>query len=164
RGGIFVPTERDCPLPRAEKKADQTFAWSAPMDLEGEGGTPRPTSLNYAVLAAAAPGIRRPRSRNPRLFQTTQGSLWLFPAAGAASHPELRLRISAGHVDHGLRAESRAEAAQVCAVAARLGVRCDVAQVAPLGRAVARRGLEGAAREARYRALADLAERAGAGL
>ena len=72
--------------------------------------------------------------------------------------PTWRLRLHALHVDHGLRAESAADAELVQALCARLGVPVDVATVA-----VDRRGsLEASARAARYAALEACAARLGA--
>lgn len=83
-------------------------------------------------------------------------------AALAAERPQLTLSVSAGHVDHGLRATSADEARQVETVAARLGVSCRVRRLASLEQEIARVGLEAAARSARYAALAGLAVEAGA--
>jgi tRNA(Ile)-lysidine synthase len=70
------------------------------------------------------------------------------------------LRVTAAHVDHGLRgAEGAAEQAAVAALAARLGVGC----VADRAHVAAGSNLEARARDARYRALRSLAERVGAG-
>lgn len=73
--------------------------------------------------------------------------------------PERGLVLTAGHVDHGLRgAESAADRAAVEALGAALGVRV-------LTRAVqlhAGAGLEARARQARYRALGEMAEAIGA--
>lgn len=65
-----------------------------------------------------------------------------------------------GHVDHGLRRSARADARFVADQAARRGLRCVVTRVAARARARARgRGLEDAARELRYAALARVARR-----
>lgn len=76
--------------------------------------------------------------------------------------PDLELRVAAGHVDHGLRGSSADEAAQVRAVAERLGVPAFVCRVSDLTDEIAVHGLEAAARTARYAALAGLAAEAGA--
>ena len=66
---------------------------------------------------------------------------------------ERGLDLIAAHVDHGLRPESAADAARVAENAARLGVECRVVRVdvAKTGR-----GVQAAARAARYRALVDI--------
>ena len=82
--------------------------------------------------------------------------------------PRLGLRLAIGHVNHGLRgAESEADQAAVEALGRALGVPVACRRVAP---AAAREGLasrdrptlQEAARELRYRALAELADAAGA--
>jgi tRNA(Ile)-lysidine synthase len=82
--------------------------------------------------------------------------------AGALTRcaPALAIRLAVGHVDHALRPESARDAEQVRELAGRLGlpfylVRIEAIEVGPLG-------LEGAARQARYEALARLAAEAGA--
>jgi tRNA(Ile)-lysidine synthetase-like protein len=61
------------------------------------------------------------------------------------------------HVDHGLRAESAADASLVVALAARLGIPCDVRCVeVAAGRRT--RSFEGPARDARYAAFVAVAE------
>jgi len=67
-----------------------------------------------------------------------------------------------GHVDHGLRPESRAEAEKVQALARQFGVPFFLERI--VGLRVRGPGLEAAAREARYAALARLAAKAGATL
>lgn len=72
--------------------------------------------------------------------------------------PAWRLTLRAAHVDHGLRPDSARDAAAAAAVAAQLGVPCDV-----LAARVGRVGSpEAAARAARYRALEACADRVGA--
>src|SRR3990172_8633235 len=72
--------------------------------------------------------------------------------------PAWRLRLSALHVDHGLRPDAARDADVVQALGARLGVPVEVARVA-----VSPRGsLEAAARAARYAALDAAADRVGA--
>ena len=78
--------------------------------------------------------------------------------------PELRLWLHVAHLHHGLRgAEADADAAFVAELADCWGLPCTVGQadVAALARA-ARLSLEDAARQARYRFLADVAEAGGA--
>jgi tRNA(Ile)-lysidine synthase len=75
-----------------------------------------------------------------------------------------RTDLVLGHVDHGLRPQARAEAESVRGLALRLGVpfalaRLDGAALEQRGRQM---GLEAAAREARYLALARLANEHGA--
>jgi tRNA(Ile)-lysidine synthase len=69
-------------------------------------------------------------------------------------------QASIGHVDHGLRPDSGRDAEHVRALAARLGLPFFVERIEGLD--VRGRGLEAAAREARYPALARLAAQAGA--
>ena len=72
------------------------------------------------------------------------------------------VRCGAGHVDHGLRAESARDAEHVREVARSLGVSFHLERIERLD--VRGAGLEAAAREARYAALARLAAAAGAAL
>ncbi|HZR11380.1 MAG TPA: tRNA lysidine(34) synthetase TilS, partial [Myxococcales bacterium] len=72
------------------------------------------------------------------------------------------VRCAAGHVDHGLRPESAREAEHVREVARSLGVSFHLERIERLE--VRGAGLEAAAREARYAALARLAAGAGAAL
>ena len=71
-----------------------------------------------------------------------------------------RLRAAIGHVDHGLRPEAAAEAESVRGLAARLGVPFFLERLKDLQ--IRASGLEAAAREGRYGALARLAAEAGA--
>ena len=71
--------------------------------------------------------------------------------------PAWRLRLHVLHVDHGLRADSAADAAFVRALGARLGVPVDVERVR-----VGPGSVEAAARAARYAALEAWADRLGA--
>jgi tRNA(Ile)-lysidine synthase len=80
----------------------------------------------------------------------------------ALRRPRLRLEVAIGHVDHALRPESEREAESVRALAARLEVPFLLERLTDLRAAVARLGLEAAAREARYQALLRLAQAAGA--
>ncbi len=82
-------------------------------------------------------------------------------AAFARAHPDRCAQVSVGHVDHGLRDRAGADALHVRALAERLGVPFALSKLS-LGRSVARLGLEAAAREGRYAALAQLAREAGA--
>jgi len=82
--------------------------------------------------------------------------------AGALARcaPEFAIRLAVGHVDHGLRPESARDAEHVREVARQLGLpfhlhRLESLDVRPLG-------LEGAARQARYTALAQIGAQAGA--
>ena len=81
-------------------------------------------------------------------------------ALAAALAGQRGVRVAIGHVDHGLRPESAREAAAVRALAGSLGVPCFVERLGNLK--VAEVGLEAAAREGRYAALARLAAGAGA--
>lgn len=70
-----------------------------------------------------------------------------------------RRRIVVVHVDHQLRAASSHDADHVRAIAAGYGLRCEVRTVDVLALAAAEgRGIEEAARLARYRALRDVAD------
>jgi len=81
-------------------------------------------------------------------------------AALARCADALGVRLAIGHVDHGLRIDSSRDAEAVRALAQRLDVPFHLACLEPLD--TSRLGLEAAAREERYRALASLAQRAGA--
>lgn len=85
----------------------------------------------------------------------------LLAALARQGRPE-GIRVAAGHVDHGLRPGSAADAARVGELAARLGVTCHMVRLGDISQAVRRDGLEAAARSARYAALAKLADEAGA--
>ncbi len=78
--------------------------------------------------------------------------------------PELGLRLHVAHLNHGLRgAEADADAAFVAALAAGWGVPCTVGRADVVALAEdAGLSLEEAARQARYRFLAEVAEAAGA--
>jgi tRNA(Ile)-lysidine synthase len=85
-------------------------------------------------------------------------------AAELAHESEMALRLHVAHLNHSLRgAEADADAAFVAALAFEWGLPCTVARadVATLARAGGL-SLEEAARQARYRFLADVAEKAGA--
>ena len=75
----------------------------------------------------------------------------------ASLRPRLGLRVSLGHIDHGLRPESALEAEAVRTLAEQLGVPFFLERLEGLDAAVAQEGLEAAAREARYAALLRLA-------
>jgi tRNA(Ile)-lysidine synthase len=79
--------------------------------------------------------------------------------AAAVSHG---FKASIGHIDHGLREASAHDAAEVRAVARALGLPFFLERLEGLN--VSSAGLEAAAREARYPALARLAAKAGAKL
>ena len=72
------------------------------------------------------------------------------------SRSHAAVELVAATVDHGLRAQSRAEAESVAALAARLGLRHE--RLAWEGRKPTT-GVEAAARRVRYRLLGDLARR-----
>jgi tRNA(Ile)-lysidine synthase len=72
----------------------------------------------------------------------------------------LGVRVAVGHVDHSLRVESARDAEAVRAIAAGLGLPFHLARLDSVD--TSRLGLEAAAREERYRALAALAREAGA--
>lgn len=74
----------------------------------------------------------------------------------------LRLDLVVGHVDHGLRAASAADADAVAAHAAALGLPCRVVRVDVRSGAPRGATLEQAARDARYAALHQMAGEAGA--
>ena len=99
----------------------------------------------------------------------TQGATVLVACSGGADSVALAaaaarapIRCSVGHVDHGLRAESGREAEQVRELARQLGVPFFLQKINQLD--LRRDGLEGAARAARYAALAGLATAAGGSL
>lgn len=81
-------------------------------------------------------------------------------ALAAAFADQRSVRVSLGHVDHGLRVESAQEADAVRSLAQSLGLPCFVERLT--GLPLAALGLEAAAREGRYAALARLALEAGA--
>ncbi len=81
-------------------------------------------------------------------------------AAALAERPEVSAAI--GHVDHGLRPESAREAEQVRELASRLEIPFFVERLE--GLSTKGPGLEAAAREGRYAALARLAAQAGTGI
>lgn len=91
------------------------------------------------------------------LAELPEGPLWVAFSGGPDSsvllHALARRRppaLAAVHVDHGLHGQSAAFAARCQQLAAAWGVRCEVLRIEVAGSG----GLEAAAREARYRALA----------
>jgi tRNA(Ile)-lysidine synthase len=80
-------------------------------------------------------------------------------AAAAEVAPRLGVEVVAAHFDHGLRAEARADADFVRALAAKLGIRYEEGRTTV---AAEGRGIEAAARAARYAFLQEVAERVSA--
>lgn len=118
-------------------------------------------------MAASLRGAGAPSwdAARPRFVVGVSGgvdSTCLLDALVAAV-PDPARQLVVGHVDHGLRPGSAADAEHVRAGAEVHGVRCQVlnADVAGL-MAAERRGLEEAARLGRYRALGSLAAEVGA--
>lgn len=80
-----------------------------------------------------------------------------------AGEPGAGQRLTAAHLDHGLRAESSEEAGFVASLAERFGVPCVLGRRDVRGEADRRGvGIEEAARDARYEFLLDAARKAGA--
>lgn len=107
-------------------------------------------------------GLDRARvERGARVIVAASGgadsTALLALAAGLAARG--RIAVAAGHVDHALRADSGLDRAAAEATAARLGVGI---AVRTLGLAPGS-GIPARAREARYRALAEMAREAGCG-
>lgn len=116
------------------------------------------------VLDRCAPWLQRPATLLVAVSGGPDSTALMHALAATARGTSLTLVVA--HVDHGLRASSAAEAAQVRALATAAGLRClvlrggpRIAAQGPLGRAG---GLEQVAREARYRLLARAARRTGA--
>jgi tRNA(Ile)-lysidine synthase len=110
--------------------------------------------LDRALTAPGAP------ARGDRILVAVSGgpdSTALFAALGEAA-PAHGLDLVAGHVDHGLRPESAADAEAVRVLAARIGVPFVTCRVALASGA----GMEARARRARYRALGRMAAESGA--
>lgn len=121
--------------------------------------------------------IRRRRSEEERLVSALSRSLGDAPSVVVAVsggldsvtllHASLRLRerrpltLTVGHVDHGLRPESSAEAQFVMTAAAGLGLPCVVKTAPPIPPDA---NLESWAREIRYRLLEEIRVEAGAEL
>jgi tRNA(Ile)-lysidine synthase len=82
-------------------------------------------------------------------------------AAAAVRAPDLFVRVVLGHVDHALRAGSADDAERVAKLGALLEVPVRAVRLGPLTEEIHALGLEAAAREARYDALAKLAREAG---
>ena len=102
--------------------------------------------------------LRLARSARPIVAAVSGGadSLCLLDAL-VAMLPGAKRWLVVGHVDHQLRARSGQDAAFVRSVAARYGLRCAVVSVdVPALAAAEARGIEEAARVARYRALRDV--------
>ena len=116
-------------------------------DMTGRGqGAGEAAAIFARALAALPPG--------PLAIAFSAGPDSLALLALAAASPAARARgLRALHVHHGLHADADAWAARAGALAAGLDVPCRVLRVAvPRG---GREGLEAAAREARYAALAE---------
>lgn len=136
------------------------------LEASAGGGTPSAEGpVERALLAASAGPAPLLVPSEPILVACSGGadSVALAAALGDRAAGGLRasLRVAVGHVDHGLREGSAAEAEQVAALAARLGLPFFCERLQGLAPAVARDGLEAAARTARYAALARLAVAAG---
>ena len=106
-------------------------------------------------------GVERSVARLP------DGARALVACSGGADSVALAVAVARagrpsaiGHVDHGLRPESAEEAGKVAALAGRLGVPFFLERIE--GLQTSGPGLEAAAREGRYAALARLAVQAGA--
>src|SRR5262249_59615186 len=129
----------------------------------------------------AVPKIARPRRYTPRVGNLAdsvepavhtglpRGAAVLVACSGGADSVALAaaairapVRCSIGHVDHGLRPESAQEGEQVRDLARQLGAPFFLHKINDLN--FQRDGLEAAAREARYAALARMAGAAGASL
>jgi tRNA(Ile)-lysidine synthase len=111
------------------------------------------------------------RARMRRLLRPGDATLVVGASGGpdstalllalAASARGLGVQLVAAHLDHGLRGEAaRADRDFVLALATRLGVRFEEGKAPPLD--ARGRGVEAAAREARYEFLLETAERLGA--
>jgi tRNA(Ile)-lysidine synthase len=119
---------------------------------------PRPPLLRKLAAALDAPGGP---GRGEHLLVAVSGGpdSTALLAALVERAPARGLRLTAGHVDHGLRgAESAADRAGVDALGARLGVPVVTRAV----RLAPGPGLEARARQARYRALGAIVDEVGA--
>jgi tRNA(Ile)-lysidine synthase len=108
--------------------------------------------------ADALVGLRLARSSRPIVVAVSGGadSLCLLDTL-VATLPRAERRLIVGHVDHQLRRASNEDADHVRAVASGYGLRCEVVTVDVPALAEAEgRGIEEAARLARYRALRDV--------
>src|SRR2546428_8124699 len=115
-------------------------------------------AVEQAVLAA---GELFPRGASVLVACSGGPDSVALAAALARCATALGVRVALGHVDHALRSESACDAEQVREVARRLELPFHLRRLEKLD--VSELGLEGAAREARYPALADLAGPARAG-
>jgi tRNA(Ile)-lysidine synthase len=122
------------------------MSWFEPT--ERQASTPFLLELAAAIERWPAP------EASPRLLVAFSGGLDSTVLLAALKHLGLGARLRAAHVDHGLNDESAAWAAHCAAAAAALGVELATTRVAVDD--VAAHGLEAAARDARYRALATL--------
>jgi tRNA(Ile)-lysidine synthetase-like protein len=107
--------------------------------------------------AARLPDLFVPGSRLVVGFSGGQDSTCLLHAL---VHSQQKLNVIAAHVDHGLRAESSADAERVAALAKSFGVEAEIQRVdvAAYREALPGWSLQQAARAARYHALADIAQ------
>ena len=119
-----------------------------------EARLPTVGTLAESVANAVRDGLIPPRV----MVACSGGADSVALAATVARHGGVTSVI--GHVDHGLRPESSGEAVQVRALADRLGVPFFVERLEGLTTRAS--GLEAAARQGRYAALARLAKQAGA--
>jgi tRNA(Ile)-lysidine synthase len=113
---------------------------------------PSTTDLVSAALRVALDRWAQPLP--PRLTVAFSGGLDSTVLLTALTRLSLPARIRAAHVDHGLQPQSAAWTAHCAATAAALGVEFVSARVAVDRQSS--QGLEAAARDARYGALADL--------
>ena len=119
-------------------------------------GTAEPPAFDAGVLGetlrrllGVAPGAALP----PLAVAFSGGADSTALLHAAAALPASRVR--ALHVDHGLHAQSAAWAEHCVSVAAGLGAECRVLHADITSAAIDAEGVEGAARQARYRLLAD---------
>ena len=115
----------------------------------------RSTADTVVAAVARAVGVLVPRGATVLVACSGGADSVALAAAFADEHS---VRGAIGHVDHGLRAESLREADSVRALAQVLGLPCFVERLQ--GLPLAAFGLEAAAREGRYAALARLAVQA----
>ena len=126
--------------------------------------TPPSPAAEAAFLTALVTGL--PATHDwafPSLVAVSGGadSVALAVAIARLVPPAARGRLVIAHADHGLRAESAADAEFVRALAERLGASC-VCRRLDVAAAGGREGLEGRARRLRYEFLAAAAHEAGA--
>ena len=117
----------------------------------------QPDAVELAILAAAD---LFPRGASVLAACSGGPDSVALAAALARCAPALAIRVAIGHVDHGLRAGSARDAEEVRGIALRLGLPFHLRRLQSLDGSEL--GLEAAAREARYAALAGLAAEAGA--